>query len=84
MNRLIIALLLVLCPYYASYGQDYMSLQDKQGRSFMVKVDPTTGAARHVLNPSVHLSDHGIDHRRLSPQAIDRVTHQLLDDFSPI
>ena len=84
MNRLVIALLLVLCPYYVSYGQDYVSLQDKQGRSFLVEVDPATGAANRVLNPSVNLDDYGIDHRHLNSQAIDRVTHQLLDDFSPI
>ena len=84
MSRLAISLLLVICPVYASYGQNYVSMQDKQGRSFQVKVDPAPGGAHRILNPSVHLSDHGIDHRHLNPQAIDRVTHQLLDDFSPI
>ena len=49
-----------------------------------MEVDPATGAANRVLNPSVNLDDYGIDHRHLNSQAIDRVTHQLLDDFSPI
>ncbi len=79
-----VTVLLAVGPLYAAPGQNYASMQDTQGRSFSVVVDPATGGALRVFAPSVHLSDHGIDHEHLHAQAIDRPTGQLLDSFRPI